>query len=107
MRKAFYLLASTVLVLPVTVAAQTTNRLPKTVDDVNTLIGGWVSYLIGLFWVAAFLSGLYGAFKFLTAKGDPKAAEQAKKILIYTVVAACVALLATVVENIAKSILEI
>ena len=103
MRKAFYLLASTILVLPVMAAA----KLPETVDEVSTLIGGWVSYLIGLFWVAAFLSGLYGAFKFLTAKGDPKAAEEAKKILIYTVIAACAALLATVVENIAKSILEI
>lgn len=94
-------------VLPAVASAQDAGNLPKTVDDVNTLIGGWVTYLIGLFWVAAFLSGLYAAFKYLAAKGDPKKAAEAQQMVIYTVIAACVALLSTVVKEIAKSLLTI
>ena len=98
MKKALYSLF--VFTLPVITYAQ-----PKSVGDINTLIQSWVTYLISLFWIAAFLSGLYSAWKFLAAKGDPKAADQAKKILVYTVIAACVALLSTVVKEIALSIL--
>ncbi|MBP6979857.1 hypothetical protein KBB41_02325 [Candidatus Curtissbacteria bacterium] len=99
MKKAFYSLLA--LALPITVGA----ALPKTVDDVDKLLVGWVDYITALFWIAAFLSGLYAAFKFLAAKGDPKAAEQGKKMAMYTLVAACVALLSTVVKEIATSIL--
>jgi hypothetical protein len=99
MKKAFYSLLA--LAMPLLASA----ALPKTVDQVNSLLEGWVAYLIGLFWVAAFLSGLFAAFKFLTAKGDPKAAETAKGMVKYTIIAACVALLATVIKEIAKSIL--
>ena len=88
-------------------AADDSSGLPKTVDEVNTLISGWVTYLIGLFWVAAFLSGLYAAFKYLTAKGDPKKAAEAQQMVIYTVIAACVALLSTVIKEIVKSFLTI
>jgi hypothetical protein len=99
MKKAFYSLLA--IVLPAVANAQ----LPQTVEDVNKLLGSWVDYITALFWIAAFLSGLYAAFKFLAAKGDPKAAEQGKKMAMYTLVAACVALLSTVVKEIATSIL--
>lgn len=99
MKKVFY--SVLVLALPIMVDA----ALPKTVGEVNTLLVSWVDYITALFWIAAFLSGLYAAFKFLAAKGDPKAAEQGKKMAIYTLVAACVALLSTVVKEIATSIL--
>jgi hypothetical protein len=98
MKKVFYFVLA--LVLPVMVRA-----VPETVDQVNSLLTSWVDYITALFWIAAFLSGLFAAFKFLAAKGDPKAAEQGKKMAVYTLIAACVALLSTVVKQIATSIL--
>ena len=76
-----------------------------TVADFNTLFIKYVEYGINLFWVLIVLFGVFAAFKYLTAKGDPKAADGAKQMVKYTVIAACVALLATVIKQIAKSIL--
>lgn len=77
----------------------------KTVDNFTKLFIDYVEYFINLFWVLTVVFGIFAAFKYLTAKGDPKAAESAKGMVKYTVIAACVALLATVVKEIAKSIL--
>ena len=73
--------------------------------DFNSLFLDYVKYAINLFWVLTVLFGIFAAFKYLTAKGDPKAADSAKQMVKYTIIAACVALLATVIKEIAKSIL--
>jgi len=78
-----------------------------TVVEFDNLFIKYVTYGINLFWVIIVLFGIFSAFKYLTAKGDPKAAESAKQMVKYTVIAACVALLATVIKEIAKSILNI
>ena len=75
------------------------------VVEANSLFVSYVGYAVNLFWVMTVLFGIFAAFKYLTAKGDPKAAESAKQMVIYTVIAACVALLATVVKQIALSVL--
>lgn len=75
--------------------------------DLNTLFEQYIKYFINLFWVITVLFGIFAAFKFLTAKGDPKAADSAKQMVKYTVIAACVALLATVIKEIAKSLLKV
>jgi hypothetical protein len=106
-------IAVAVLSFPAMVAAQGTPAIPSgapttaltSVTGATTLFNTYVQYAINLFWVMTVLFGIFAAFKYLTAKGDPKAAESAKQMVIYTVIAACVALLATVVKQIAGSIL--
>lgn len=114
MKKIINSLAVAVLSLPAFVAAQGTPQLPggipttdlDSVGEATSLFNTYVQYAINLFWVLTVLFGIFAAFKYLTAKGDPKAADSAKQMVIYTVIAACVALLATVVKQIASSILS-
>jgi hypothetical protein len=96
-----------VLALPILViGAGPSAGIPKNLAELTGSFNRWVAYIINLFWVLVVLSGIWGAYNFLSAQGDPKAAEKAKKIILYTVIAACVALLATVIESIAISILS-
>ncbi|MBP6979858.1 hypothetical protein KBB41_02330 [Candidatus Curtissbacteria bacterium] len=114
MKKLFY--SALVLILPFTVNAQPSAQAlkdikyddtikTKSVDDFSTLFIKYVDYAINLFWVLVVVYGVFAAFKYLTAKGDPKAADVASQMFKYTVIGACVALLATVIKEIAKSIL--
>ena len=114
MNKIFNALKVAVLVAPVSALAQVpssvspdlgTTPSTDTVVEINSLFVSYVQYAINLSWVLTVLFGIFAAFKYLTAKGDPKAADSAKQMVIYTVIAACVALLATVVKQIALSIL--
>ena len=115
MKKLINSVVVAVLSFPVMVAAQgigdptIPTNVPKSgvtsVSGANTSLNVYIAYAINLFWVMTVLFGIFAAFKYLTAKGDPKAAESAKQMVIYTVIAACVALLATVIQEIAKSIL--
>ena len=113
MKKIINSLAVAVLTLPFFAAAQGTPSLPSgipttgldSVTEATGLFNTYVGYAINLFWVLTVLFGIFAAFKYLTAKGDPKAAESAKQMVIYTVIAACVALLATVIQTIAGSVL--
>jgi hypothetical protein len=114
MKKIFNALRLAVLVGPASALAQVPGSIdpnlgtkPGTdsIVEINSLFVQYVQYAVNLFWVLTVLFGLFAAFKYLTAKGDPKAAEGAKQMVIYTVIAACVALLATVVKQIALSIL--
>lgn len=105
-----------VLVGPAMAAAQVpsnpnpdfgTKPSTDSVVEINNLFVQYVQYAINLFWVLTVLFGIFAAFKYLTAKGDPKKAAEAQQMVIYTVIAACVALLSTVIKEIAKSFLEI
>ena len=114
MKKLFNALKVAILAAPAVGFAQVpsdinpdlgTTPSTDTFSEANNLFVNYVQYAINLFWVITVLFGIYAAFKYLTAKGDPKAAESAKQMVIYTVIAACVALLATVVKQIALSVL--
>ncbi len=111
MKKIFYsalgfvLSATQVLALemPATIKKEIKN---ETLDEFTKLVfTDYVTYVINLFWVLVVVYGVFAAFKYLTAKGDPKAADVASQMFKYTVIGACVALLATVIKEIAKSIL--
>jgi len=63
----------------------------KTVDDVAILQGfeavfeNVVTVILGLSGVVLFIMLIMGGFKFITAGGDPKAIESAKKTLTYAI----------------------
>jgi hypothetical protein len=63
----------------------------ETVDDVATLRGlegvfeSVVTIVLGLGGVVLFIMLIMGGFKFITAGGDPKAIEGAKKTLTYAI----------------------
>lgn len=116
MRKFFF--NALAFLLPLSAGAIVNPKAPKidygdskietdSFGDLNSLFEQYIKYFINLFWVITVLFGIYAAFKFLTAKGDPKAADSAKQMVKYTVIAACVALLATVIKEIAKSLLKV
>ena len=112
MKKIFYSVSATILTFANTAQALTNPEITptdtittKSVDGFTKLFVDYVGYAINLFWVLIIVYGFFAAFKYLTAKGDPKAADAANQMFNYTIIAACVALLATVVKEIAKSIL--
>ena len=53
-----------------------------------------VDLIQAIFWIAAAGFGLYAAFLFLTAGGSPEKLKKAKDMLIYTIVAISVAIIA-------------
>lgn len=55
------------------------------ISDLEGIFQNIVSYALGLVGVVLFVSLLIGGFKYLTAGGDPKAAEGAKKTITYAI----------------------
>jgi len=53
-----------------------------------------VDFMQAIFWIAAAGFGLYAAFLYLTSGGSPEGIKKAKDMLIYTVVAIFVAIIA-------------
>lgn len=63
----------------------------------NSILGVLVTvlgYVQALFWIAAVFFGLYAAFLYLTAGGEGEKITKANHMLIYTVVAVIVAVIA-------------
>jgi hypothetical protein len=58
---------------------------PATISDLNGVFSQVVSVALGLGGVAFFVMFVVGGFQYLTAGGDPKAVEGAKKTLTYAV----------------------
>lgn len=65
-----------------------------------------VVWLIGIFWIVAVGFIIWSAFTFLFANGDETKVGEAKKRLLYAVIASAVALLSTGIDIIAKSLLS-
>lgn len=74
--------------------------------DVQDTITSIVSRMITFFWILSVLVMVWSAFTFLTAGENEEKVEKAKKILLYAVIAAAVALLATGIEPITRNILK-
>ena len=53
--------------------------------DLEVVFAKIVSVILGLAAIALFIMLLVGGFKFITAGGDPKAVESAKKTLTYAI----------------------
>ena len=69
--------------------------------NLQQLIDTVTNWATGLLVAISVLFVIYAAFIYITTSGDPKGVEQAKNIIIYSVVAVVVALVANVVKSIA------
>lgn len=76
------------------------------VADVENTLNKIVNTMITFFWIISVAIMIWSAFTFLTAGDDSEKVEKAKKILLYAVIAAAVALLATSVNPIVTNILK-
>ncbi len=56
-----------------------------TLQDLEVVFAKIISVVLGLAGIALFIMLIIGGFKFITAGGDPKAAEAAKKTLTYAI----------------------
>jgi len=80
---------------PIESVSQATNRF-------NT----YVVWFYGLFWALAVVFLIWAAVTYLTANGDADKVATAKQRVVYAVIAACIALLATGIRSIATSLLS-
>jgi hypothetical protein len=69
--------------------------------NIATIVG-WV---VGVFWVVVVLFAVLAAFNYLTAQGSEEKITKAKQMVIYTLIAAAVALLGTGIRQIVTNIL--
>ena len=78
----------------------------KSITDVENTLVKIVNLMFGIFWIIAVVIIIWVAFTFLTAGGDEKKIEEAKKILFYTLIAAATALLANSISPILSNLLS-
>jgi len=80
---------------------------PLTATSFDALISGFINFI---FWVAiavAPLMTLIAGFYFLTAGGDPKKVDTAKKIILYTIIGFAIILMARGLIGIINQILGV
>ncbi len=65
-----------------------------------------LGYVQALFWIAAVFTGLYAAFMYLTAGGEGEKISKANQMLIYTVVAVIVAVIAYSIPAFVKTTIQ-
>jgi len=58
---------------------------PATLQDLEVVFSRIVEVVLGLTGIVLFLMLIMGGFRFITAGGDPKAIESAKKTLTYAI----------------------
>jgi hypothetical protein len=76
------------------------------IEDVGNTIEEIAGWLVGAFWVVAVAFGSITAFAFLTAGDNPEKVTRAKRMVLYLVIAAAVALLSTGIDSIVTNILK-
>jgi succinate-acetate transporter protein len=76
------------------------------VSDVQNTFSSIVAKAFGFFWIVAVAMLLWAAFLFLSAGDNEEKVTKAKKILLYAVIAAAVALLANGINPIVTNILN-
>lgn len=79
---------------------------PGDKNQVFTLINKIFTFFLWIIITITTLYLLYAAFLYVTAKGDPEKANNAKQIIIYAVIGLVVAALAYTVPSIVQSILQ-
>ncbi len=104
MKKMFF--AAVAIVLPAVAFAQTTSSPITSITDVQNTLTNWVNYLFGIFWIIAVGMLIWAAIIFVTAGGDDTKISKAKKIILYAVIAAAVAILASGAQSIVTNILR-
>lgn len=73
-------------------------------EDVAEILGNIFNFFYSIFFAFAALSFLYGAYLFLRAGGDPDKVSTAQKVLLYSVIAIAIALLALGMDNVIADI---
>jgi hypothetical protein len=100
--RALWLIA-TVVFLPPALAATPAEPITSESDVINAL-GNVAGFMFNVFLGLAVIFVIFAAFLYLTATGDTNRLNQAKNVLIYSIVAIVIALLAggvtTLVQNI-------
>ncbi len=100
-----YIGAIAALFVPFFASAQTTANITS-ITDVQTTLNNWVVYLFNIFWVIAVGMLIWAAIMFVTAGGDDEKITKAKKIILYAVIAAAVALLANGIQALVLNVLQ-
>lgn len=77
---------------------------PQTYGAVITIINTVGQWLFGILLALAVIFLVYAAFLYLTAAGDDKKIDQAKKIILYAVIAIIVAVLARGIVAVVQSL---
>jgi hypothetical protein len=85
------------------------DELPKapiyTTGEGTTAAKKIVVWIIGVFWIVAVAMVIWAAFLYLTAGGNEEKIKEAKKRLLYAVIAAAIALSANVINIIVYNLL--
>ncbi len=74
------------------------------VADVEKTLNSVVGRLYQAFWLIAVIMIIWSAYNFLASGGNEEKVEKAKKILLYTVIAVVVAILATSLDPLLRSL---
>jgi hypothetical protein len=67
----------------------------KTSDDIIDLIRGILEIMSVVFWILAVGGALYAAYLYLFSRGSEEKTKEAKKMLLYVVIAIAIALMAS------------
>lgn len=70
----------------------------------NTLYFNITTTLVLVISIGAVLSLVYGGFLYITAGGDPEKAETGKRVIMYTVIAIILVILAYMIFNLARKV---
>lgn len=97
--------AITAFFAPALALADTTPPITSISDVQHTLIN-WDNWLINIFWILTVGMLVWAAILFLTGGENEENVKKAKKIILYAVIAAVIALLATALGPITSSVLQ-
>jgi len=99
--------AAAVTLMPAVTLAQETLPSPiSSPGDFVTLLGTVASWMFTIFLALAVLFLIYAAFLYLTAAGNESRVGNAKNVLIYSVVAIVIALLAGGIVPLIRGVIE-
>lgn len=99
--------AAAVALMPAVALAQETLPTPiSSPGDFITLLGTVASWMFTIFLALAVLFLIYAAFLYLTAAGNESRVGNAKNVLIYSVVAIVIALLAGGIVPLIRGVIE-
>jgi hypothetical protein len=76
------------------------------ISDITNTLSLWDNWLFTIFWILAVATLVWGATLFLTAGDNEDKIKTAKKIIMYTVIAAAIVLLATGLPSIVSNLLQ-
>jgi uncharacterized membrane protein len=74
------------------------------VADVESTITSILGKLYQIFWLIAVIMIIWSAYNFLVSGGDEEKVQKAKRTLLYTVIAVVVAILATSLDPLLRSL---